>query len=298
MAPYCSMDEAILIMGAVQDGNTLTAADRVKILGNLRVATKRVNEKFRGGAPPFLPMFEPWLATVKLPITGERVSSWNNTLRLDRFLLELSGGISINGTTVANVVVYPDANSAPFTLLRLTDACQSWYRAACDTSGAPLQASVPGIWGFSTDYANAWLLVDALVVTAPATEITASATTFKVADVDGDDAYGMPVRISPGHLLKIDSEYLEVVATDATTQTVTVRRGVNGTTAATHLNAAPVYRWQVEEDVKRAVARQSGLMLARFGAYTTVEVQGMSEVRYPADWLQEVLAIMQNYANG
>lgn len=295
MSLYCSVDEAVGILGAVRDGNSLSAAQRLQVLANLRVATRRVNELFRSALPPFLPPFEPWQATVKLLMDSQAVNSALGTYQLDRFLLELGGTVSINGATVS-VEVYPDSAWPPFRLLRLTDTSQNWYSAACDSSGAPLQLSVPGIWGFSTDYANAWLAVDALA--AGITDAVAATISFTVADVNGADAYGMPVRISPGHLLKIDSQFYEVISTDTNANSVTARSGVNGTTKATHSISTPVYRWQVEDDVKRAVARQAGLTFSRQGAYTTVEVQGMSEVRYPADWLQEVMGTLQAYANG
>ena len=292
MSLLCSVDAALTIMGSTQSGNTLTAADRLKLQGNLRVATKRVNERFRAIHPPFLPAFEPWKATRKYPVEADHIQSGNNTFHLDDWLLALSGTIGVAGTNITAVETYPDSNYPPFKLLRMTDWSQSWYDF-CDSTGAPLQLSVPGTWGFNRDYANAWLAVDAL-----AAGINASVTSLTVADVDGDDPNGIPVRISPGHLLKIDDEYLEVASTNTGTNTVTVKRGVNGTTAADHLIAAAVYRWQVEEDIQRAVARQSGLMFSRFGAYTTVEVQGMSEVRFPNDWLHEALAIMDAYNYG
>jgi hypothetical protein len=91
-------------------------------------------------------------------------------------------------------------------------------------------------------------------------------------------------------------EYLEVVSTHLSTNTVTVRRGMNGTAADGHSEDTPVYRWNVEDPVKTAVARQAGLMYARRGAYTTVEVQGMSEIRYPNDWLREVVDMLAEYA--
>lgn len=293
MSLYCSVDAALQVMGAPQSGNTITAADRTKLLGNLRVATQRVNHFFRSVFPPFLPAFEPYRATRKIPVDGSHVESGMNLFHLDEWLLATDGTMSIAGTAITSVETYPDSSYPPFKLLRLTDWSLSWWNY-CDSTGAPRQLSLPGIWGFHRDYAHAWLAVDALA----AAIISTTATTLTVADADGDDSNGLPYRISPGHLLKIDAEYLEVVAVNTTTNVVTVKRGVNGTTAATHLISAVVYRWQVEEVIQRAVARQSGLMFSRFGAYTTVEVQGMSEVRFPNDWLHEALAMMQEYMYG
>ena len=47
-----------------------------------------------------------------------------------------------------------------------------------------------------------------------------------------------------------------------------------------------------------AVARQAALSYSRRGKYTTMEVVGMSEVRYPQDFLAEVQAMKQLYSLG
>lgn len=293
MALLCSVDAALQISGTTQSGNTLSASDRVKVQASLRGTTKRVNELFRPLRPPFMPAFEPYNATRKYPIDSANIRSLDNTFLLDDFLLETTGTLSVNGTNVTSVETYPDSSYPPFKLLRLTDWSLSWYDY-CDSTGAPLQLSVPGIWGFNRDYDNAWLEVDALA----ANMTTTTATALTVADVDADDAYGLPVRISPGHLIKVGSEYMEVVATNTSTNVVTVRRGANGSTAATHSSEDKVYRWQVEDDVQRVVARQAMFQFSRYGAYTTVEVQGMGEIRFPNDLLRELQAVMQSYQYG
>lgn len=284
-APYASYNYTQAIMGAVQTTAGGTSISEDKLMSNLRTVSRRVDALFNSRRPLFLPYKE----TRKFALSAQRVNSALGTFQLDGYLLALTT-LTVAGNAVTDVEAYPDSTMPPFNLLRLTDCCTGWYGfcAACNT---PQQVAVDGIWGFSTDYANAWLAVDALA----AAITTTTATTFTVASASGDDAYGQPYRISAGHLVKVDDEYMEVVSVSS--NTVTVVRGANGTTAAAHLISAVVYRWEVEEPVKRAVARQAGLLYARFGAYTTMELQAMGEIRYPSDWLSEVMGTLQGYVN-
>lgn len=287
VAPYASVDFALSIAGLSQQTNRPVNYDRQKLLNNLRIVSRRVDKVFHSDRP----VFAPYIETRKVALDGYHVNSAQGTFRFDGYLLELDGSLTINGTTVSGVEAYPDSNMPPFSQLRLTGDCASWYSQVC-AGCAPLQVSIPGVWGIHSDYAHAWLVVDALA----ANIANATVTTFTVADVDGADAYGNTPRISPGHLLRIGDEYLEVTATDTNTNTVTVIRGAHGSTATTHTQTDAVSVWRVEDPIRWAVARQAGLMYARFGAYTTVEVNGMSEIRYPADFLQEVYGVLNHYA--
>jgi hypothetical protein len=206
-------------------------------------------------------------------------------------LLELTS-VAIGSTTLTvgtDVVAYPSTTIPPFKFLRLRNG-NFWYDYCASNSYDPLTLTVTGVWGVHRDYANAFVKVDDV---ADVAGINASVTTLTVADVDGADQYGLTPRISAGNLLKIGSEYLLVTATDTTANTATVRRGVNGSTAAVHANGDDVYVWNVEETVRDAVAKQAGLKYLRRGAYTTVEVQGMTEVRFPSDVMHEIWAVVQ-----
>jgi len=154
----------------------------------------------------------------------------------------------------------------------------------------PLTTIVYGVWGYHRRYASAWLAVDAI-----AAGINATVTALTVADVDGLNVQGYGPRISAGNLLKIDSEYLEVTATNITTNVVTVIRGANGSTAAAHLIAAPVSVWQVEDNIKRVTARQAGLLYARRGAFETANITEIGIIQYPVDLLAELRGVVQGY---
>jgi hypothetical protein len=290
MSLYSTLDYCKSVMAAAQAGATQLTIDNAKLLRNLRTVSRRLDNLMGAKRPLFVPIYE----TRRIRVTDTRVNSFDGTFDLGMPLLTLvSVSLGDAALTVnTDVEVYPDADQTPYFTLRIMSTDRNWYNmrsGACSTE--PLYVSVTGFWGLVTDYTNAWQKVDDVAV-----DISASATSLTVADIDGTDAYGLTPRISAGNLLKIGDEILEVLATNTSTNVATVRRGANGTTAAAHTTGDDVYVFMVDDAIRHVTARQAGLMYHRFGAYTTVEISGLgSEVRYPADLLQELRAVLQEY---
>lgn len=282
MTPYATLAQT---KDELKAGGTV---DDAKLLENIRQASARIDAAFFAKRP----MFAPWIESRELLVSGDNVNSWLNTIRFNGWLLAAS--TVTRGTTSlvigTNVELWPVLQS-PANMLRLKSRQSSWYVDCDSCDGTPLMVTVNGTWGFNRDYANAWLAVDTLAVA-----INDSVTTFTVADVDGADAYGRIPRISAGALLKIDSEFMEVISTVVGTNTVNVKRAVNGSTAASHLIAAPVSVWQVEEIVKRSCIRQAAFMYARKGAYESSSITDVGIINYPSDLLGEVRGMMQSFA--
>lgn len=279
-------------------GSTLTIDD-MRLVGYLRQVSARMDSEFP--QTPRWPMFAPWNGSRKYTITypSTRVNSRLNTFQFKDNLLEIGATVTLGATVLTvgtDVEVWPDAQQPPFHALRLLGGRRTWYDN-CAGCGTPLQLTISGIWGYHRDWASAWAEITTL-----AGAMTSSQTTMVVANADAADPYGVTPGIGIGTLVQIDDgtdEYMEVTAVNSGTDTFTVLRGVNGTTGVAHTNAsAPVMAFQVEPPVQIAVARQADLAYARRGKYTTMEVQGMTEVRYPADWMVEVRAMMQGYSNG
>jgi hypothetical protein len=113
---------------------------------------------------------------------------------------------------------------------------------------------ITGVWGWHRDYAAAWQnSKDAL-----AASVTAAATTLTVADADGADAMGLTPRFDVGQLLRIDDEYMTVTTVTAgTTNSLSVVRACNGTTAAIHAKDAVIYVWRADELVRQATLIQA-----------------------------------------
>ena len=117
------------------------------------------------------------------------------------------------------------------------------------------EVTVTGVWGWHDDWSNAWIDSGDTVQDAP---LTVSATTLTVTNADGLDTDGRSPRFQVGHLLRVDDEYLHVRAIDTTTNTLTVTRGVNGTTAATHVAGTPISVYRPAADVESLVLRWAG----------------------------------------
>lgn len=260
--------------------------DDTKLLRNLRAVSARVDRVKQVARPFFLPVQE----TREIEIMRRVVNSYDNTLLLPWPLLAVTA-VGVAGTTLtvgSSVEGWPTYES-PFRQLRIIGSAPTWYDY-CVTDNEPPMAAITGTWGWHGDYSHAWLAVDVL-----AGNITASATSLTVADVDGADPYGFSPRLSAGALLKIGTECIWAVATNTTTNAVTVVRGVLGTTAAAHTAADPVAVFQVEDDIRRVVARQAAFLYARAGAFESSAVTDMGIVNYPSDLLMELRATVGGY---
>lgn len=281
MPTYASLGEIKWQMGAKA---TSVASEDDKILALARAATAYVDRWFQQRRPYFFPYNE----VRQFRVSGYHVNSLDNTFEFNDNLLALTS-LSVGGQAVSAVEAWPTLET-PYHYLRLTNSSDS-FQAYCTTDNSPNFATITGIWGMHRDYPNAWLAVDVASAIA-----TTTATTFTVADVDGYDAnYRLP-RISAGNLIKIDDEYMEVTNTNTGTNTVTVRRGVHGTTAATHLVSASVYVWQVEDTIRNEVARQCGYMYARMGAYENASIDALGLMQFPPVVVTSLQAAMGGFA--
>jgi len=284
MPTYASLGE---IKSQMKAGTASNTVEDDSVLALARAASAYVDRTFQQRRPYFFPYSE----TRQFRVDGYHVNSYDNTFTFNDNLLALTS-LSVGGQSVSAVEAWPTLET-PYHYLRLTNTSDSW-QAYCTTDSSPNFATVTGVWGMHRDYANAWLQVDALA----AAITTTTATTFTVADVDGYDAnYRLP-RISAGQLIKVDSEYMEVTHTETGTNTVTVRRGVHGTTAATHLISAAVCVWQVEDTIRSEVARQVGYMYARRGAYENARIDGIGITEFPPSVVGALAAALGGFAYG
>jgi hypothetical protein len=147
--------------------------------------------------------------------------------------------------------------------------------------------SVAGIWGYHEDYANAWVASgDALAANVSDT----TGTTLTVADVDAVNPLTGYARFSPGMLIRIDDEYMTVLSVDSDANTLTVQRGANGSTAATHDEEAAISVWQAMHQIQRVVARSAAFLVKRRSQFERVQFETASGVvtqEFPADLEKE-----------
>ncbi len=175
-------------------------------------------------------------------------------LQFDDHLLELTSGV--NGDTTAittSDIIYHPPNVYPHYGISLTAASSEVWQPTTD--GDYQQAiALLGVWGYHDDYPLAWVLSNDAV--ADALGINASVTTINVTSASGAASDLASPRFQAGQLIKIDSEYIEIssIATNA----LTVKRGVYGSTAATHATAAAISIWRPMGDVVMAMLRLVG----------------------------------------
>lgn len=281
---YCTLNEAKAELKAT------TTTDDAKLMNLVRTASNRIDGLMQSRRPYFAPVIE----QREIVIAPSAINTWLSLLYFDAHLLTLSAAAI--GTTV--LVVGTDIDiwtplASPSHAVRLLALGNTWYDyCGGNTTPQPNRLLLTGIWGFNRDYANAWLSADTL----QAAIATSSVTTLTVADVDGLDAYNRSPRIAIGNLLRIDTEFLEVVNVNTGTNVVTVKRGVNGSTAATHNNGTAVEVWQVEETIKYACARFAAFLYARQGAFETINVTDLGSTAFPSDVLAAVKGIVNDFA--
>ena len=128
--------------------------------------------------------------------------------------------------------------------------------AAGDGRRFPLSrggVSVRGVWGYGDVREDLGLQVTAGAAVAKGD------MTVKVAAADGT----MPAGLTPGHTVRIGSEQMyvtdAVVDTTAKTLTLTVQRGVNGTTVAAHAVGAGVSVYRYPRGVTEACLLQAAV---------------------------------------
>lgn len=158
-------------------------------------------------------------------------------LDLDEDLLEVLT-LTTSGTTLdGDDYALQDINFNPYWQIQLLSSTGATW----GTPSEPVNAIVvDGIWGYHTNYAAAWKQKTTLG--AAVSDTTTTSVTV-----------GSAAALEVLQYIQIDTEQMLVTA--ITGNVCTVERGVNGTTAATHLNGAGVKAYQQTPDVRKAVNR-------------------------------------------
>lgn len=164
--------------------------------------------------------------------------------------------------------IYNSFNAMPYGYFELA------YNASYGVSDANSFSrtwSIDGIFGYSNQpYANAWVNTTTLAENISAT----TTTSFNVTDATNIDTLDY---------IRVNNEFMQVTA--ISTNTLTVKRGVNGSTAVnTHESTDAVEVWQVNDAVKLACTRLAAwLYSSRQNELTTIQFQDgtVATARYP-----------------
>jgi len=199
-------------------GTTATAQDTF-ILDLIRATSRDIDAQAGGRA------FYPRIETRYYDVPADR------QLDLDDDLLALTTLTNGDNNAIASTEykLYP-RNETPAYGVRLNESSAEIWEPDNDGNYESV-IDVLGIWGYHHLYSHAWPDTTAILAAAITTTMATSTTCTT----------GL---IYAGDLIKLDSEYLYVsaVATGAS-DTLTLVRGVNGSTAATHVISSIIYRW-------------------------------------------------------
>lgn len=239
-------------------------ADDARLLAALQAAASQI-ERAVGRS------FCPRLAAIQHSVNPKHATE----LLLDDDLLELTSLTNGDASAISlnDVVTLPA--EGPIAVLRLTGGESFVW------DDTPLRAiTVTGQWGWHDRWTDAWRNTSDTVQNNP---LSSGATTITVADADGSDAENELPRFQVGHLLRIDSEYLRVLAVNTATNILIVQRGVAGTTAASHTQNTAIYTYQPVLDAQ--------MLHLRWSAWLYKEPDNRGFTNAPADLVKALASL-------
>lgn len=284
---YCTLDDARGEMSATS--LTITNDQLMRAISQV---SRRID--FLLSARSMIPFFAPYIDTRTIPINPMSINSRRNTLQLGTGapLLALTAATADGSVVTSSAEGYP--HGAPwYRQVRINSNGNRWYSYinSCDYP----DATITGIWGYHSDYAHAWMDSGQTL----AADITNSATSFTVQDIDGENSYGFAPVLSRGNLIRFGTgtDYAIVTNTNEVNNVGTMVRSVLGSTGAAQASSTAIYIYQVEEPIRRVTARQAAFLLARRGGFESTTFDGVGTVQYPSDLLGELAGIVQEYLN-
>jgi len=141
---------------------------------------------------------------------------------------------------------------------------------------------VAGLWGYHTDYDNAWASSGDTVQDAP---LTAAATTLNVTS-GGNFAVQQTI--------KVESEQLYITA--ISTNALTVGRGKNGTTAASHIATSAITIWTPDADIQHWAMRLAAWLYRQKDApFEKTAFTDVGVVTVPAAMPVDIAAAAKQY---
>lgn len=189
-----------------------------------------------------------WTTRRFVPIIETNSFGWSHRanaydLKLDDDLLEITTLTDGAGTVITSDLynLRPD-NVYPKRTVELKSAGSYTWQLPYRES----RITINGVFGYHSDYTSAW--GDSLD-TVQNNPLTASGTSLTVNDADGLDDRGM-TRFEVGDLLKFGDTNDFAQVTFIGVNTLTILRGVNGSTAAEHAQDTPVYVYRQLDDIR------------------------------------------------
>ena len=213
-------------------------ADQTTIVGYIRDASRLINMWCNRTFVPYISDAE----------QKEYCIDYKGIQPLPDDMLSLTSVADTSGTTVTAstyrvLSIARELSGYPYGFLEFSTLRNFSYT---DTDSFSPSFTFDGIFGFSDrSYANSWV---SRTTMNNGGQLSASATSIILTSVTNIDTLDY---------IRIEDEFMQVTAIDTDTNTVTVLRGVNGSTAATHDDSTTVYVWLVNDAIRLACTRLS-----------------------------------------
>ncbi len=248
MNVYATIDELkTFLAGGLKEG---IAEDDDDLFKRFCIEASRSFDTWATNGVPPKRRFYPTIATKDF----DHPTDTTTLLRLNNDLLEATtlttenGAVTISSSDFVLKAGTGDYNRTPFTQIQLVEdgtTTTFTYNGSVHKSNA-----LTGVWGYHDEWADAWEDSGDTVQDNP---LDNSTTTLTVTDADGDDINGLTRRFKIQQLLKIESEYLWVTDVNITDNKLTVRRGMNGSTAASHIQTTAISIFRPMDEIRHAI---------------------------------------------
>lgn len=276
------------------------------------IQASRAFEKFCTNNTPPTRVFYPTIATryfdhPKTSLNPDGTSQPATILRVHDDLLEVSGLVTQNGGITVDAADYDLMlargnesgfyNHTPYNALVING---TGTQTVFEYATTKIKSNhVSATWGYHDNWSDAWEDSSDSVQDDP---LSAAATTISVNDSDGADIVGVPVRFRAGQLLQIESEWVFLSSVDHTGNTLTVIRGILGTTAAEHAQNTAIHIYRPMADLVHAVQTLAIHMFRRPESIGTPDQRPLAAAKgllvFPDSLPTEVKNLLMNYRKG
>lgn len=223
----------------------------------------------------------------------------NYELRTRGELLEVIGLSAVNGASAVDSSVYwlrcgDDWNMTPYDRIVLDDSSGSLFNYA----GTPQRAiHLDAFWGYHEHYDRAnegWVNSGLTLSASMSTGVTVASLS---GSSDITNVIGEQPALFGEQLLRINNEFLHITGASGATSLISVLRGVNGTTTASHASGVALQTWQPEPDISFSTTRLAAWQYQQAMAPFTHKVRmiGMGTLELPETWPPDVLDKLERY---
>lgn len=220
----------------------------------------------------------------------------------EQLVLEVAGLSDLAGASEIDSSAYflscgDTYNLSPYDSLTILSNSGSGFKY----SGTPQRSvRVDAVVGYHEDYSNAWVNSGASLTSLLGADVTLAS----VSGSAGENEFGISPRFDTEQILRIgggtpSEEYIQIMDTSPTTDgsVIRVRRGINGTTAASHAASATIEVFDIEPDIVFCTRLLTAWIYEKSQAPFTnkIAMPSMGVIEIPSAWPNEVKERLRFY---